>query len=271
MFRLSPRPMRGCANSPEFVVKKRTKPLRNLLRDWNAGGAGGEEALPIERVLDSIVAPIAAHAPVLLLVLDGLSFAVARPLVADIGRQGWTELSPAGRTSPPPRCGGPSNCYRDFPDKPPLGAPCPRECRAGAHCLRLHINGCARFQGQGSRRYCSTRPTSAPDRSWMNAFDPALADTGQRVVGIVHNAVDAQLAGSDQIEVLWSTEVLRQLAPVLRAAREAGRLIILTGDHGHVLDAGTTLRPSRPRRPLAIRRARAGRRDRSAEWSRVFS
>ena len=48
------------------------------------------------------------------------------------------------------------------------------------------------------------------------------------------------LAGSDQIEVLWSTEVLRQLAPVLRAAREAGRLVVLTGDHGHVLDAGTT-------------------------------
>ena len=64
-------------------------------------------------------------------------------------------------------------------------------------------------------------------------------DRKQRVVGIVHNAVDAQLAGSDQIEVIWTTEVLRQLAPLLRAAREAGRLIILTGDHGHVLDGGT--------------------------------
>jgi hypothetical protein len=68
----------------------------------------------------------------------------------------------------------------------------------------------------------------------------ALTDTSQKIVGIVHNAVDAQLAGSDQIELLWSMEVLRQLAPVMRAAREAGRLIILTGDHGHVLDAGTT-------------------------------
>jgi hypothetical protein len=69
----------------------------------------------------------------------------------------------------------------------------------------------------------------------------ALADAGQKVIGIVHNAVDAQLAGSDQIEILWTAEVLRQLAPLLRAARESARLIILTGDHGHVLDAGTTL------------------------------
>ena len=82
--------------------EEENRAFADLLRDWNAGGAGGDEALPIERVLDSIVAPLAAHAPVLLLVLDGLSFAVARPLVADIGRQGWTELSPAGRASPPP-------------------------------------------------------------------------------------------------------------------------------------------------------------------------
>src|SRR5260370_23828533 len=40
--------------------------------------------------------------PVLLLVLEGLGFAVASPSFADIGHQGWTELSPVGRTSPPP-------------------------------------------------------------------------------------------------------------------------------------------------------------------------
>ena len=71
-----------------------------LLRDWNAGGAGGDEALPIERALDNIVAPLAAHAPVLLLVLDGLSFAVSRPLVAiSVVRVGsssplWVERRP---------------------------------------------------------------------------------------------------------------------------------------------------------------------------------
>jgi hypothetical protein len=35
-------------------------------------------------------------------------------------------------------------------------------------------------------------------------------------------AVDAQLAGSDQIELLWSMEVLRQLASVMRAATKLG-------------------------------------------------
>jgi hypothetical protein len=64
----------------EIRREEENRAFADLLRDWNAGDASGEDALPIERVLDNIVAPLAAHAPVLLLVLDGLSFAVARPL-----------------------------------------------------------------------------------------------------------------------------------------------------------------------------------------------
>jgi len=54
----------------------------SLLKDWNAAGSGGDGVLPIERVLDAVVSPLAAETPVLLLVLDGLSFAVHRALDA---------------------------------------------------------------------------------------------------------------------------------------------------------------------------------------------
>jgi hypothetical protein len=211
----------------------------NLLRDWNAGGAGGEEALPIERALESIVAPLAAHAPVLLLVLDGLSFAVARPLVADIGRQGWTELSPAGRASPPPLVAA-----------LPTVTEVSRTSLLSGRLVRGNAAGERSAFGEHQRLREISRAGKPPllfHKADLRAgpelderVRSALTDTSQKVVGVVHNAVDAQLAGSDQIELLWSTEVLRQLAPVMRAAREAGRIIILTGDHGHVLDTGTT-------------------------------
>jgi len=68
----------------------------------------------------------------------------------------------------------------------------------------------------------------------------AITDRGQQVVGVVHNAVDAQLGGSDQLELVWSAESLRQVAALLRLARDAGRVMVVTGDHGHVLDDGTT-------------------------------
>ena len=69
----------------------------------------------------------------------------------------------------------------------------------------------------------------------------ALADPQQRVVGVVHNAVDAQLAGSDQMELTWSAEALRPLPALLRIARDAGRVIVVTGDHGHIVEDGSPL------------------------------
>jgi hypothetical protein len=70
------------------------------------------------------------------------------------------------------------------------------------------------------------------------AVADALADPQQRVVGVVHNAVDAQLAGSDQMELAWSAEILRPLPALLRIARDAGRIVVVTGDHGHIVESG---------------------------------
>ena len=211
----------------------------DLLRDWNAGGTGGEEALPIERALDSVVAPLASHAPILLLVLDGLSFAVARPLIADIGRQGWTELAPAGRTSPPPLVAALPTVTEVSRTSLMSG----RLVRGDASSERAAFGTHQRLRemsraGKPPLLFHKADLGAGPELD--ERVRAALSDAGQKIVGIVHNAVDAQLAGSDQIEVVWSTEVLRQLAPLLRAARDAGRIIVLTGDHGHVLDGGTT-------------------------------
>ncbi|MDW9414209.1 BREX-2 system phosphatase PglZ [Sinorhizobium meliloti] len=225
--------------------EEENRAFADLLRDWNAGGAGGEETLPIERTLDSIVAPLAAHAPVLLLVLDGLSFPVARPLVADIARQGWIELSPEGRVSPPPLVAALPSVTEVSRTSLLSG----RLVRGNAAAERAAFGAHQRLRevsraGKPPILFHKADLGAGPELN--ERVRTALTDMGQRVVGIVHNAVDAQLAGSDQIELLWSTEVLRQVAPLLRAAREAGRLVILTSDHGHVLDAGTTHVQGRP-------------------------
>ena len=64
------------------------------------------------------------------------------------------------------------------------------------------------------------------------------------MVGVVHNAVDDHLDGSDQLHHSWSLDDLKILRPILRESRDSGRTVILTSDHGHVLDDGTTLRSS---------------------------
>ena len=67
-----------------------------------------------------------------------------------------------------------------------------------------------------------------------------MADPQQRVVGVVYNAVDDHLSGPDQLHQRWALEDLRLLLPLLREAREARRVVVITADHGHLLEDGTT-------------------------------
>ena len=56
----------------------------------------------------------------------------------------------------------------------------------------------------------------------------------------VYNAVDDHLSGPDQLHQRWALEDLRLLLPILREAREARRVVVVTADHGHLLEDGTT-------------------------------
>ena len=49
--------------------------------------------MPIEQALSRIVARLAALTPVLLLVVDGMSYAVFAELCEDMRQQGWVELT----------------------------------------------------------------------------------------------------------------------------------------------------------------------------------
>ncbi len=85
----------------EVRSEAQNRAFAELLRDWNAAGSFGADPLPIERVLEVIVGPLARETPVLLLVLDGLSFSVYQVLAETLARQGWVSL--AHRSTAPRR------------------------------------------------------------------------------------------------------------------------------------------------------------------------
>jgi len=64
----------------------------------------------------------------------------------------------------------------------------------------------------------------------------------RRVVAAVVNAVDDLLTKGDQVSLPWKVDHLHVLGRLLDAAQAAGRLVILTSDHGHVLDYQGELR-----------------------------
>ena len=55
-----------------------------------------------------------------------------------------------------------------------------------------------------------------------------------RVVAVVVNAIDDQLKGSAQLRIRLTLEHILPLKPLLEEADGAGRLVLLTSDHGHV-------------------------------------
>ncbi len=81
------------------VREQQARHFAALLRDWTAAGSSGDGMLPVERILDEIVAPLAAQAPVLVIVVDGMSAAVCQELVADLTRQDWLALCEQGRAA----------------------------------------------------------------------------------------------------------------------------------------------------------------------------
>jgi hypothetical protein len=60
-----------------------------LLREWSGAPPDDDTVLPIERVLASVVAPLAGSIRVLVLVVDGLTWAVANELVESLQGRGW--------------------------------------------------------------------------------------------------------------------------------------------------------------------------------------
>ncbi|MFO0851825.1 MAG: BREX-2 system phosphatase PglZ [Gemmataceae bacterium] len=234
--------------------------------------------LPVEAALDAAVVPaVGAGHRVLLILLDGLSWAVAHELLPDLRRQGWQEQTwlPSGDPPPPLLAAVPS--VTEF-------------SRASLFCGRL-TGGDAAAERVGfaahpglaaacDRKHPPTvfhkaTVTEGPRGALHDDVRLAVLSEKARAVAVVVNAIDDELAGAEQVRGRWTLDAIRPLTPLLQAARDGGRLVVLAGDHGHVwhrdradfrraADAGERWRPaSGPPGPGELvvtgRRVRGGR------------
>lgn len=218
-----------------------------LLSDWSRSEPVPDgRIVPLENLLADVVAPVARDAPVLLVVCDGMSLAVAHELARDLLEENWAPAAPEGR------------------DAWPVGVallPTVTEVSRASLLAGQRVKG---DQGTEKERF-SANPAvtavSAPTRppvlfhkaelvgpsgnALPNHVRETVADAGQRVVGVVVNAVDDHLGRGDQVRLGWDLSSLRPLSWLLDAALEADRVLVLVADHGHVLHGPTSaLRPS---------------------------
>ncbi len=213
------------------------------LVEQRATGDTAAGLIPVEQMLDRIVAMAAEKAPVLLLLIDGMSWAVFRELVSNIKCHDWIDL---GFGTTPKRLMG----LAALPSVTEV-------CRTSLLCGNLrrgqasdevlgftsHPALVAKSQaGLVPKLFHKATLEGDEDSSLAGDIRQALGNKKQRVVGIVINAVDDHLDKGDQIDTVWTMQHIRVLEPILAEAGAAGRLVILLSDHGHILDRQTDCR-----------------------------
>lgn len=230
----------ACRAALSVRRNKFARSFANALIEWNANEPSVDGRLvPVESVLEQVVAPIAAAHPTLLLVMDGLSISIFRELFARSASHGWAEMVPSD-------LGRPLVGVAALPTVTEVS-------RTSLLCGRL-MTGAAAQERSGFATHAALLAVSragAPPRLFHKGdladasnlapeVRAAIADPHQRVIGVVYNAVDDHLSGPDQMHQRWTLEDLRLLLPLLHEARQARRVVVITADHGHLLEDGTT-------------------------------
>jgi len=176
--------------------------------------------------------------PVLLLVLDGMSAAVAAEVVEQVlsrTSDGWIEALPPGE----PRRITALAALPTLTEVSRASLLC-GELRRGdqkterqgyAQLVRDHgLPGAALFH---KAQLDTTRPGHALSDEVVAAIDDVA---GRPLVTCVLNAIDDALDRSDPVGAEWGPGIIKHLDDLLDRASKANRVVVLTSDHGHVVE-----------------------------------
>ncbi|MER6158615.1 BREX-2 system phosphatase PglZ [Streptomyces sp. NPDC001868] len=209
-----------------------------VLATWTAAGTDPGGMLTVETFLERVVKPVVRSTDrrVLLIVLDGMSAAIATELGEEL-RASWAEFDPVAEVGKPPR----------------------RRAMAAALPTLTSVSRTSLFAGrltQGSQNdeaqlfpalpLWGGAPAAVFHKDDLRAesagdtFGPALTEAlmdGRTHVAVVLNAIDDRLAKEQKLgDGAWQTGHIPGLPDLLRIAASQGMAVVITSDHGHVVD-----------------------------------
>lgn len=223
-------------------------------------------ALVVENVLETVVRPLAAGVPPLLIVLDGMNSAVAAQLGEETEREGWREIIPR------PAQGEPAQRLAAVTTLPSVTQVSRASLLTGAA-----VAGGQSAESSGFTAFWRKRRKDAAlfhkasiggDAGHFLAPELLLALASDAVVGVVLNTIDDALdSGQQGQRTAWSLHDVTYLRELLAAARSYGRPVVLTSDHGHVLEREPGSAPVEVDGPVGSARWRPGTDAREGEVS----
>jgi hypothetical protein len=208
------------------------------LAAWSPAAGPTENLLLVENVLERITRPLASLAAPLVIVVDGMSAAVACALADDIAAlRIWEET---GRHED-----GREGALAVLPSATTFS-------RTSLLCGKLtggaqaeERRGFAAFwHGRTAALFHKADLPAGPGARLSASVLTALSEPST-VVGVVLNTIDDALRdGKEGSAPSWRMGDVTYLPELLAAAAAAGRPVVLTSDHGHVLDRGEGIHPA---------------------------
>lgn len=203
--------------------------------DRVAGQDGGVWYL--ERLLPGAVIPLAKQAPVLLLVLDGMSAASATEILADAtGRLGWLEAALPGADDL--RRAAALAVLPSITETSRASLLCGQLTRGTQAAEQTGYTDLTTQAGKISAKLFHKKGVDTTAAGWSVSHEvgDALDDPELRLVTVVLNTIDDALDRSDPGGITWTADTVKHLEPLLARAAAAGRTVVLTADHGHIVE-----------------------------------
>jgi hypothetical protein len=225
---------RGLLTTVRRLRDVRDQNAAQLLAAATARDEAPTGAVLIENALGELVWPAASTTRPLVILLDGMSAPVAIELAEALSSDGWVErVLDSGRRVPLlaalptlTRYSRTAFFTGELRDGTQTAEAAAMRARFGAPLF--HKDDLRSDGGQ-------TLPT--PVRA-------AIEDPSQRLVGVVLNTIDDALDKHDPGGTSWDVTTIQHLRALLAAAADAGRTVVLTSDHGHVVERGGEARPT---------------------------
>ena len=201
---------------------------------WTEASSATGDLVLVENLLDRIARPVADKRPPVIVVLDGMTAGIAAQLVGELtGRGGWVE---AGR-----RTDGREPALATVPSVTAVSRASLLSGKLVTGGQDQERSGFAAFWGRRKSALFHKADLAPQPGSSVAAQVSDAIKAPDTVVGVVLNAIDDTLDAGKTGGPHWTVDEITYLRPVLDEARRSGRPVILTADHGHVLDLGEAI------------------------------
>ncbi|MFE5076058.1 BREX-2 system phosphatase PglZ [Streptomyces halstedii] len=208
------------------------------LASWTEAGTPPGSMLTVETFLDRVIGPVVRRGEerrVLLLVLDGMSAAIANELGEEL-RSSWAEFDPLPTDGAPRRRAMAAAL-------PTVTAVSRTSLFAGALTKGTQADEKRLFPALklwGGAPAAVFHKDDLRTETAGDAFGPALTEAlgdGRTHVAVVLNAIDDRLGKEQKLgDGAWRVGDVPGLRDLLRGAATQGMAVIVTSDHGHVVD-----------------------------------